>query len=318
MAVRVVMVEGEPWFVAADVCEALTFGNSRQALERLDDDERGVHSMDTPSKNQHGDYGATRQEMNVINESGLYSLILGSRKPEAKRFKKWITAEVLPTIRKTGRYVHTALDAEATRTPRVPMHEADRIVTASRTFNALLRSAAAARIPLPTALRSAAQVALRETGVDLLAELRAEAHVAAMELQVGQHAAVYGAALPGWEDVPLSPARFWQAWSNGELDVPFQSCTGAQLYQAYAKWCQLVGEGHTVRREQFTPLLQRAAAANGAPMQHKVMRLGTTADARIERMVLVTPPPFESQGTWAAMLALQFAEPLRAFLARKR
>jgi prophage antirepressor-like protein len=93
--VRVVVVGGAPWFVAADVCAALTIGNSRMALERLDDDEKGVSSVDTLG-------GA--QCVAVVNESGLYSLILGSRKPEARRFKKWVTSEVLPAIRKTGSY----------------------------------------------------------------------------------------------------------------------------------------------------------------------------------------------------------------------
>lgn len=86
---------GEPWFVAADVCAALTIGNSRMALDRLDDDEKGVSSIDT-----HGG----KQDMAVVNESGLYALILGSRKPEAKRFKRWVTHDVLPSIRKTGAY----------------------------------------------------------------------------------------------------------------------------------------------------------------------------------------------------------------------
>lgn len=94
--VRIITDEnGEPLFVAVDICEALTIGNSRMALDRLDDDEKGVSSIDT--------LGGV-QEMSVINESGLYSLILGSRKPEAKRFKRWVTHEVLPTIRKTGTY----------------------------------------------------------------------------------------------------------------------------------------------------------------------------------------------------------------------
>jgi BRO family, N-terminal domain len=92
---RVVMRDGNPWFVAADVCAALGLDNNRQAVTRLDDDERGVISNDTPSG---------QQEMTIINESGLYSLILGSRKPEAKKFKKWVTSEVLPAIRKTGTY----------------------------------------------------------------------------------------------------------------------------------------------------------------------------------------------------------------------
>lgn len=95
-ALRVVMREGEPWFVAADVTDAL--GIDRTQTRRLDDDEKGVYSIHTPSG---------QQEMTVINESGLYSLILGSRKPEAKKFKKWVTPEVLPAIRKTGAYIHT-------------------------------------------------------------------------------------------------------------------------------------------------------------------------------------------------------------------
>lgn len=84
---------GESLFVAADVLSALTL--DRKALERLDDDEKGVSSIHT-----HGGI----QEVRVINESGLYSLVLGSRKPEAKRFKRWVTHSVLPSIRKTGSY----------------------------------------------------------------------------------------------------------------------------------------------------------------------------------------------------------------------
>lgn len=87
--------DGEIWFVAQDVCEALTIENSRDAMARLDSDEKGVGTIDT--------LGGP-QEMTIISESGLYSLTLTSRKPEAKRFKKWITSEVLPSIRKTGSY----------------------------------------------------------------------------------------------------------------------------------------------------------------------------------------------------------------------
>ena len=86
-------LEGEPWFVAADVCRALGLGNSRQTLSYLDDDEKGVITSDTLGG---------KQEMSTINEPGLYSLILRSRKPEAKAFKRWITHEV---IRKTGGYI---------------------------------------------------------------------------------------------------------------------------------------------------------------------------------------------------------------------
>jgi len=93
---RVITVDGEPWFVAADVCNALNLENVTKALLRLDGDERALISIQGISRGN--------DQVNIINESGLYSLILGSRKPEAKRFKKWVTSEVLPSIRKTGTY----------------------------------------------------------------------------------------------------------------------------------------------------------------------------------------------------------------------
>ena len=99
--VRIVTdAQGEPWFVAADVLSTISLG--RKALERLDDDEKGVNSIHTP--------GGV-QEMTTVNEPGLYALVLGSRKAEAKRFKRWVTHEVLPTIRKTGSYAVPAIAA---------------------------------------------------------------------------------------------------------------------------------------------------------------------------------------------------------------
>ncbi len=92
--VRVVIdQDGDPLFVAADLLSTLNL--DRKALERLDDDEKGVSSIHTPGG---------MQEMTVVSESGLFNLVLGSRKPEAKRFKRWVTHEVLPSIRKTGSY----------------------------------------------------------------------------------------------------------------------------------------------------------------------------------------------------------------------
>ncbi|MBB6176422.1 prophage antirepressor-like protein [Anoxybacillus tengchongensis] len=94
--IRTVVQNGEVLFVGKDVCDVLEIKNSRDALGRLDEDEKGVVSIDTPGG---------KQQMLCVNEAGLYSLILGSRKPEAKQFKRWVTHEVLPTIRKTGGYV---------------------------------------------------------------------------------------------------------------------------------------------------------------------------------------------------------------------
>lgn len=93
--VRCVMRDDQPWFVASDVCAALGLPDTHKAVGRLDEDEKGRNSIPTP--------GGT-QELTVVNEPGLYNLVLGSRKPEAKRFKRWITHEVLPALRKTGEY----------------------------------------------------------------------------------------------------------------------------------------------------------------------------------------------------------------------
>lgn len=107
--VRTVMIDGEPWFVAVDVCRALDLTNNRMAMIRLDDDERGVSSIDTLGGNQN---------MQVVNEYGLYTLVLGSRKPEAKAFKRWITHEVIPSIRKHGAYMTPQTLHECLQDPR--------------------------------------------------------------------------------------------------------------------------------------------------------------------------------------------------------
>lgn len=93
--VRTVMIDGEPWFCLVDVCRVLGIVNHKNVFARLDDDEKGVHEMDTLGG---------KQKMAIITESGLYNVILRSDKPEAKPFRKWVTGTVLPSIRKTGAY----------------------------------------------------------------------------------------------------------------------------------------------------------------------------------------------------------------------
>ena len=108
--VRVVMKGSEPWFVAKDVCGVLGYENSRKALaNHIDEDEKGVTRCDTPG-------GA--QEMSIISESGLYALIMRSHKPEARRFRKWVTAEVLPSIRKHGIYTTEEMARRFIKDPR--------------------------------------------------------------------------------------------------------------------------------------------------------------------------------------------------------
>jgi len=88
-------MHGNPWFMAKDVCQILDLINVHSSLAMLDQDEKGIHTMDTLGG---------KQAVSIINESGLYNLIFKSRKPEAKVFQKWVTSELLPTLRKAGRY----------------------------------------------------------------------------------------------------------------------------------------------------------------------------------------------------------------------
>jgi prophage antirepressor-like protein len=96
-SVRAVNIDGEIWWIANDVCGVLGINNSRKATSRLDNDEKNTVTL--------SDGIAGNPSKTIINESGLYSLILSSKKPEAKAFKRWVTHEVLPSIRKTGSYI---------------------------------------------------------------------------------------------------------------------------------------------------------------------------------------------------------------------
>ena len=110
----------EPWFVAKDVCRVLEIKEPHRSVASLDEDEKGCHTMTTLGG---------EQKMTVVNEAGLYSLIMRSRKPEAKAFKRWVTHEVLPSIRKSGGYIA----AKADETPEMIMARA--IKLADETIN---------------------------------------------------------------------------------------------------------------------------------------------------------------------------------------
>ena len=101
--VRTILVSGAPWFSSADVGKILQLSNIRASVALLDDDEKGVNTIDTPGG---------KQEISIVSESGLYALIFKSRRPEAKKFRRWVTSEVLPAIRKTGSYSATLTPAE--------------------------------------------------------------------------------------------------------------------------------------------------------------------------------------------------------------
>ncbi|WP_218973384.1 BRO-N domain-containing protein [Actinomyces wuliandei] len=100
--------EGATWFLASDVGDVLNLSNIHSSLSRLDDDERGLHTMETPTSSH---------EVAIISEAGLYTLILRSRRPEAKAFRRWVTHEVLPQLRRTGAYQTTTRPAHAEEEP---------------------------------------------------------------------------------------------------------------------------------------------------------------------------------------------------------
>ena len=133
--VRTILLDGEPWFVAADVCKALEIGNNRAAVSRLDEDERAAVTITDTSSN-----GVTQnREMTVINEPGLYSLILTSRKPEAKAFKRWITHEVIPTIRRHGAYIAAPLLEQVANDPSLLFRLAEGLLRERERADALER-----------------------------------------------------------------------------------------------------------------------------------------------------------------------------------
>lgn len=134
--VRTVQKDGAPWFVLKDVCGVLGVGNVSDVYARLDTDEKGVGQIDTLGG---------RQSMNIISESGLYNVILRSDKPEAKPFRKWVTAEVLPAIRRSGGYIAGQNDlspaelmAKAIKVAEQTLAERDARISSLQVQNAIM------------------------------------------------------------------------------------------------------------------------------------------------------------------------------------
>ena len=148
---------GEPWFHAADVCEALELGNPRQALDsHVEKDD--VQKMDTIDS-----MGRT-QRVSYVNESGLYALIFGCKKEAAKKFKHWVTSEVLPSIRKTGSY---------TQAPQA--QPAKQLAASTKDFRALFGIARLIGLDRNAAAISANQAVAKAQGVNLLADRQSKA-----------------------------------------------------------------------------------------------------------------------------------------------
>ena len=182
-AVRVLQIEDAPWFVATDVAESLGYKSPKDAASYLDDDEKGSAIVRTPG----GD-----QKLTVINESGLYALVLRSRKPEARKFAKWVTSEVLPAIRKTGKYERTSLPYTAQPRDKLTLDQGDEL-------RSMLETAAQKLPPEKrgTFLQSGWAKLRAHTGVNYR-QIPQAAHTDALSL-LARHVAE-------WELVELAPA----------------------------------------------------------------------------------------------------------------
>lgn len=199
-AVRVIMRGEDPWFVAADVCRVLGIVNSRDAVARLDDDERATINLNSVGKTDanRGNPNAT-----IISESGLYALVLrsnGATTPGTvqHRFRKWVTAEVLPSIRKTGAYVAPGMDAPASDIDDMPDRETGLWLSLVREARILGGSDAGrrmwARSPLPPLDPSRTRTAARAD--DGAACLR---HILQFELD--------GVTIDDWLGIPTRDAH---------------------------------------------------------------------------------------------------------------
>lgn len=216
-AVRTLDLNGEPWFVASDVANILGYRDAEKMTRMLDEDEAATHNVGIRSEN-----GVEQmREVTIINESGLYAAILKSRRPEAKAFRKWVTSEVLPSIRKRGSYAVPGAEPACQFVTSHPAHGADLAVAAERTFRSFLRAGRSAGLSLPQALRMANRQTQDRTGLDMLAEMGVEVADAQ--------------AAPGVAD---SVCHFVDDWLAGRLPVPVCICRNADLYAAYVRWCR--------------------------------------------------------------------------------
>ena len=139
--VRITLINGEPWFVAVDVCRALEITNPTKATRGLDEDEKMTLTIGSGHSGQRG--GA--QFLSIVSEPGLYALVFKSRKPEAKAFKRWITHEVIPLIRKTGGYMTDSLLQRIQNDPSVIYEFADALLAERKRTMALTNELARAK-----------------------------------------------------------------------------------------------------------------------------------------------------------------------------
>lgn len=275
-AIRMIQGEdGEPWFVAADVCNALDIKNAADAIKRLDDDEKGVDSIYTLGGSQ---------ELAVVNEAGLYMLILSSRKPEAKIFKRWVAHEVIPSIRKTGRY-----ESKPERSPEDPL-PFDRLAPESLPFRQVHPSLYA---ELRRTSKALAQAYLIECGVT-------PDYVAAQLARIP--GAAYQAPALGEPQTSVHLAeRFYDDWENGALGVPFIPCLARQIRELFRVWKEDNAPDTHITEHMFSTAFNRTPGIRNRndrwtdPRHKPPLSTKTAAVIIPDRQ---NPPPGQNRGIW--------------------
>ena len=154
--VRTVLSEGEPWWVLTDVCRVLGLKRADSTARKLDDDEKGTHLVSTLRG---------KQQVITVNESGLYAVILRSDKPEAKKFKRWVTHEVLPSIRQTGAYAVSTQAPERTVPVAAPVVPELSAGVRLKRAELLIRAAEHPALPQDEQVRLLNQAAMDLTGL---------------------------------------------------------------------------------------------------------------------------------------------------------
>lgn len=294
-AVRTLTIEGEPWFVAGDIANVLGYRNAPDMVRMLDEDEAATHNV----RSRSADGVLQDREVTIINESGLYACVLKSRRKEAKVFRKWITSEVLPALRRTGSYSMPGSQpaAHATILSSNPNHVADQLTSADRIFRSILRASRAAGVPLPRALRRANEVVMDRIGLDMLNEIQAEdvvteTHIAAID--------------------PIQVHEFCDAWLGGDLPLPVVPCRSEDLYAAWVHWRRQQGHG--------TAPLPRVVSAwtRRTDVDHRRMRY-EGQDGRVLMSGIIVPeserhpPPPATQRDWITQRVREFAAALEAW-----
>jgi len=287
LALRMVPINDEPWFVASDVASILGYRNAPDMVRNLDEDEADTHIVRIRS-----DTGTAQdREVSIINESGLDSAILRSRRPEAKSFKKWVTGQVLPSIRKTGAY---AMPGRAGAQPFKPQqvqflsHSADVLVAADRTFRSAMRSARSAGLPLHSALARANAVCLERTGIDMVAELDAA------EQLVPAAPATRAGDAP--KNMQAHMVEFVTAFHDGQIPGAALPMLSTQLYRFYGWWCRSRKQD-PLSQMRFASLMVNAGAYRAVRKRY-MNAAGETVGPMAFAMARHQPPVARFEPEW--------------------